>query len=86
MTALRKLNNTQHGDKNMLTQIKNALKKLFGFVDANKDGKIQWSEIIAALVKSSGAPDEASLKAAVDESMPIEIAANIVEAMKAEFA
>ena len=36
MTVLRKLNNTQTGDKNMLNQIKVALKKLFGFVDANK--------------------------------------------------
>lgn len=52
MTALRKLNNTQHGDKNMLTQIKNALKKLFGFVDANKDGKVDLAEITAAVDKA----------------------------------
>jgi copper chaperone CopZ len=52
MTALRKLNNTQHGDKNMLNQIKDALKKLFGFVDANKDGKVDLAEITAAVDKA----------------------------------
>ena len=52
MTVSRKLNNTQHGDKNMLTQIKNALKKLFGFVDANKDGKVDLAEITAAVDKA----------------------------------
>jgi len=49
MTVLRKLNNTQTGDKNMLNQIKDALKKLFGFVDANKDGKIDLAEVTAAV-------------------------------------
>ena len=52
MTVSRKLNNTQHGDKNMLTQIKDALKKLFGFVDANKDGKVDLAEITAAVDKA----------------------------------
>ena len=52
MTALRKLNNTQHGDKNMLNQIKDALKKLFGFVDTNKDGKVDLDEITAAVDKA----------------------------------
>lgn len=52
MTALRKQNNTQHGDKNMLNQIKDALKKLFGFVDANKDGKIDIAEVTAAVDKA----------------------------------
>lgn len=52
MTALRKQNNTQHGDKNMLNQIKDALKKLFGFVDANKDGKVDLAEITAAVDKA----------------------------------
>ena len=52
MTVLRKLNNTQHGDKNMLNQIKDALKKLFGFVDANKDGKVDLAEITAAVDKA----------------------------------
>ena len=52
MTALRKLNNTQTGDKNMLNQIKDALKKLFGFVDANKDGKIDLAEVTAAVDKA----------------------------------
>ena len=52
MTALRKPNNSQHGDKNMLTQIKDALKKLFGFVDANKDGKVDLAEITAAVDKA----------------------------------
>ena len=52
MTVLRKLNNTQHGDKNMLNQIKDALKKLFGFVDANKDGKIDLAEVTAAVDKA----------------------------------
>ena len=52
MTVSRKLNNTQHGDKNMLNQIKNALKKLFGFVDANKDGKVDLAEITAAVDKA----------------------------------
>ena len=52
MTALRKLNNSQHGDKNMLNQIKDALKKLFGFVDANKDGKVDLAEITAAVDKA----------------------------------
>ena len=49
MTVSRKLNNTQHGDKNMLNQIKDALKKLFGFVDTNKDGKVDIAEITAAV-------------------------------------
>lgn len=52
MIVSRKLNNTQHGDKNMLNQIKNALKKLFGFVDANKDGKVDLAEITAAVDKA----------------------------------
>ena len=52
MTALRKPNNSQHGDKNMLNQIKDALKKLFGFVDANKDGKVDLAEITAAVDKA----------------------------------
>ena len=52
MTVSRKLNNTQHGDKNMLNQIKDALKKLFGFVDANKDGKVDLTEITAAVDKA----------------------------------
>ena len=52
MTVSRKLNNTQHGDKNMLNQIKDALKKLFGFVDANKDGKIDIAEVTAAVDKA----------------------------------
>lgn len=52
MTVSRKLNNTQHGDKNMLNQIKDALKKLFGFVDANKDGKVDLAEITAAVDKA----------------------------------
>jgi len=33
----------------MLNQIKDALKKLFGFVDANKDGKIDLAEVTAAV-------------------------------------
>ncbi len=52
MTALRKLNNSQHGDKNMLKQITDALKKLFGFVDTNKDGKVDLAEITAAVDKA----------------------------------
>ena len=52
MTVSRKLNNSQHGDKNMLNQIKDALKKLFGFVDANKDGKVDLAEITAAVDKA----------------------------------
>ena len=36
----------------MLTQIKDALKKLFGFVDANKDGKVDLAEINAAVEKA----------------------------------
>jgi conjugal transfer/entry exclusion protein len=52
MTALRKPNNSQHGDKNMLNQIKDALKKLFGFVDTNKDGKFDLAEITAAVDKA----------------------------------
>jgi Ca2+-binding EF-hand superfamily protein len=52
MTVLRKQNNSQHGDKNMLNQIKDALKKLFGFVDTNKDGKVDLDEITAAVDKA----------------------------------
>jgi len=40
------------GITNMLTQIKDALKKLFGFVDANKDGKVDLAEINAAVAKA----------------------------------
>jgi len=58
MTVSRKLNNTQHGDKNMLTQIKDALKKLFGFVDANKDGKVDLAEITAAVDKAEAKVEE----------------------------
>jgi Ca2+-binding EF-hand superfamily protein len=36
----------------MLNQIKDALKKLFGFVDANKDGKIDLVEVTAAVDKA----------------------------------
>lgn len=52
MIVSRKLNNSQHGDKNMLNQIKDALKKLFGFVDTNKDGKVDLAEITAAVDKA----------------------------------
>jgi len=58
MTVLRKLNNSQHGDKNMLNQIKDALKKLFGFVDANKDGKVDLAEITAAVDKAEAKVEE----------------------------
>ena len=58
MTALRKLNNSQHGDKNMLNQIKDALKKLFGFVDTNKDGKVDLAEITAAVDKAEAKVEE----------------------------
>ena len=58
MTALRKLNNSQHGDKNMLKQITDALKKLFGFVDANKDGKVDLAEITAAVDKAEAKVEE----------------------------
>lgn len=36
----------------MLNQIKDALKKLFGFVDTNKDGKIDILELTAAVDKA----------------------------------
>ena len=58
MTVSRKLNNSQHGDKNMLNQIKDALKKLFGFVDANKDGKVDLAEITAAVDKAEAKVEE----------------------------
>jgi hypothetical protein len=58
MTVLRKQNNSQHGDKNMLNQIKDALKKLFGFVDANKDGKVDLAEITAAVDKAEAKVEE----------------------------
>ena len=58
MTALRKPNNSQHGDKNMLNQIKDALKKLFGFVDTNKDGKVDLAEITAAVDKAEAKVEE----------------------------
>ena len=58
MTVLRKLNNSQHGDKNMLNQVKDALKKLFGFVDANKDGKVDLAEITAAVDKAEAKVEE----------------------------
>ena len=51
MTALKKLNNTQTGDKTM-EKIKALLMKLFGFVDANKDGKIDIAEVTAAVDKA----------------------------------
>ena len=58
MIASRKLNNSQHGDKNMLNQIKDALKKLFGFVDTNKDGKVDLAEITAAVDKAEAKVEE----------------------------
>ena len=58
MIVLRKLNNSQHGDKNMLNQIKDALKKLFGFVDTNKDGKVDLAEITAAVDKAEAKVEE----------------------------
>ena len=58
MTVSRKLNNSQHGDKNMLKQITDALKKLFGFVDANKDGKVDLAEITAAVDKAEAKVEE----------------------------
>jgi Ca2+-binding EF-hand superfamily protein len=58
MTASRKLNNSQHGDENMLNQIKDALKKLFGFVDTNKDGKVDLAEITAAVDKAEAKVEE----------------------------
>ncbi len=36
----------------MLTKIKDALKKLFGLVDTNKDGKIDMTELNAAVDKA----------------------------------
>lgn len=36
----------------MLTKIKDAIKKLFGFVDTNHDGKIDLAEINAAVDKA----------------------------------
>jgi Ca2+-binding EF-hand superfamily protein len=43
---------------NMLNQIKDALKKLFGFVDANKDGKIDIAEVTAAVDKAEAKIEE----------------------------
>ena len=43
---------------NMLNQIKDALKKLFGFVDANKDGKIDITEVTAAVDKAEAKIEE----------------------------
>jgi copper chaperone CopZ len=43
---------------NMLNQIKDALKKLFGFVDANKDGKVDLAEITAAVDKAEAKVEE----------------------------
>ena len=42
----------------MLNQIKDALKKLFGFVDANKDGKIDIAEVTAAVDKAEAKIEE----------------------------
>ena len=42
----------------MLTQIKDAIKKLFGFVDANKDGKVDLAEITAAVDKAEAKVEE----------------------------
>jgi len=42
----------------MFTQIKDALKKLFGFVDANKDGKVDIAEITAAVNKAEAKVEE----------------------------
>jgi hypothetical protein len=42
----------------MLNQIKDALKKLFGFVDANKDGKVDLAEITAAVDKAEAKVEE----------------------------
>jgi Ca2+-binding EF-hand superfamily protein len=46
------------GIRNMLTQIKDAIKKLFGFVDANKDGKVDLAEITAAVDKAEAKVEE----------------------------
>jgi copper chaperone CopZ len=46
------------GIRNMLNQIKDALKKLFGFVDANKDGKVDLAEITAAVDKAEAKVEE----------------------------
>jgi len=43
---------------NMLNQIKDALKKLFGFVDTNKDGKVDLAEITAAVDKAEAKVEE----------------------------
>ena len=49
----------------MLNQIKDALKKLFGFVDANKDGKVDLAEITAAVDKAEAkVAEEAAVVAA----------------------
>ena len=42
----------------MLNQIKDALKKLFGFVDTNKDGKVDLAEITAAVDKAEAKVEE----------------------------
>lgn len=42
----------------MFNQIKDALKKLFGFVDANKDGKVDIAEITAAVDKAEAKIEE----------------------------
>ena len=67
-------------------QVKDDIEKVIQQLDTNKDGKIQWSEIVAAMVKASGAPDETSLKAAIDEAIPTDAVPQIVEQMKAEIA
>jgi len=67
-------------------QVKDDIEKLIQELDTNKDGKIQWSEIVAAMVKAAEMPDEAGLKAAVDEAIPTDAVPQIVEQMKAEIA
>jgi hypothetical protein len=79
MIALRKLNNSQHGDKNM-EKIKAFILKYLPFLDLNKDGKLDAADAAEAKARVEEIKTEATdvvvaVKEAVKQSKDIVAAA-----------
>lgn len=53
-------------------RMKEVIPKMIADVDANGDGVIEWSELVAVFIKCTGEPDEATVKAKTDAEIPVD--------------
>jgi hypothetical protein len=70
MAAAGKFPDMPSDEAKVKADIENLIKEL----DSNKDGKIQWTEVIVAMVETSDLSDEAALEEEVDKAIPADAA------------